>query len=407
MIKQAINSWLLVLAVLSVGISHSLQAQEEGKTKSMEFFGFIMMDAGYNINQIDPSWFDVMRPTKLPSFTNEFGTNGNFFFSVRQTRLGLKNYFKTPLGVLKTFFEIDMFGTGPDAGKTTMRLRHAYAELGKLSIGQSHSPFMDINVFPNTLDYWGPNGMVFFRNVQIRYQPIQGDTYLSFALEKPGASADQGIYSDRVELEGVYMRFPVPDFSFEYHRNTNFGYVELAGIVRSIKWEDKNNDLYDLSGNALGWGLNLSTNVNLTKNDIFRGQLVYGEGIQNYFNDAPVDISLKNIPENIISPVKGVALPIVGAVAFLDHSWNEKFSSAIGYSLVSIKNTDGQAYNAFKKGQYISANLLYYPVKNMMAGIELQWFDRENYRDGWSTSATKIQCSFRFNFSQEFKENLN
>ena len=53
---------------------------------------------------------------------------------------------------------------------------------------------MDIDVFPNTVEYWGPAGMVFFRNVQFRYMPIQGDTRLTFALERPGASSDQGIY---------------------------------------------------------------------------------------------------------------------------------------------------------------------------------------------------------------------
>jgi len=26
-------------------------------------------------------------------------------------------------------------------------------------------------VFPNSIEYWGPNGMVFFRNVQFRWMP--------------------------------------------------------------------------------------------------------------------------------------------------------------------------------------------------------------------------------------------
>ncbi len=51
---------------------------------------------------------------------------------------------------------------------------------------------MDIDVFPNSLEYWGPSGMVFFRNIQIRWMPIKGDTRLTVALERPGASGDQG-----------------------------------------------------------------------------------------------------------------------------------------------------------------------------------------------------------------------
>ena len=35
-------------------------------------------------------------------------------------------------------------------------------------VGQSYSNFMDIDVVPNTIDYWGPGGMVFVRNPQLR-----------------------------------------------------------------------------------------------------------------------------------------------------------------------------------------------------------------------------------------------
>ncbi len=381
-----------------------LRAQEEDKEKAMEIYGHIMTDVGYNINQINPNWFDVVRPTQLPSFRNQYGTDGNAYFSVRQTRLGFKNYFKTGVGELKTQFEFELFGTGVDAGQTTFRLRHAYAELGKFGAGQTWSPFMDIDVFPNTLEYWGPNGMVFFRNLQIRYMPIQGDTKLTIALERPGASADQGVYSDRVELDGVSMRFPLPDLSAEYRYGGKWGYVELAGILRRIEWKDQNNDPIDLTGSATGWGLNLSTNIKFFK-DVFRGQVVYGEGIQNYMNDAPVDIGIKNNFANVSKPVVGKALPILGIVAFLDHTWNDKFTSSIGYSMVDIDNSDGQTADAYKKGQYAIVNLLYSPFKNVMTGLEFQWGDRKNFKDGWSTSISKIQFSFKYNFSHTFYRN--
>ena len=36
---------------------------------------------------------------------------------------------------------------------------------------------MDIGVFPNTMEYWGPNGMVFFRNVQVRWMPVRREKW--------------------------------------------------------------------------------------------------------------------------------------------------------------------------------------------------------------------------------------
>jgi hypothetical protein len=139
----------------------SANAQDDQGKKTMDIYGFIMMDMGYNFNQIDPNWFDVVRPTKLPSFKNEFGADGNTYFSVRQTRLGFKNYFQTGLGELKTQFEFEMFGTGVDAGQTTIRLRHAYAELGKFGVGQYWSPSWTSTFFQiqlNTGDQ--PNGIL-------------------------------------------------------------------------------------------------------------------------------------------------------------------------------------------------------------------------------------------------------
>jgi len=306
------------------------------------------------------------------------------------------------MGELKTTFEFELFGTGVDAGQTTFRLRHAYAELGKFGVGQYWSSFMDADVFPNSLEYWGPTGMVFFRNLQIRYMPIQGDSKLTFALERPGASADGGVYAGRVELQGISPRFPLPDLSAEYRYGQKWGYLELAGMLRRIEWKDQNTDQFDLSGSATGWGLNFSTNLNLGKNDVFRGQFVYGKGIENYMNDSPVDVGIQNDPSNTTSPVKGVVLPQTGIVAFLDHTWNPKFSTSIGYSLSKINNSDGQAADAYKQGQYALVNLLYYPVKNAMMGVEYEWGQRENFSDGWKTSINKIQFSFKYNFSQAF-----
>lgn len=372
------------------------------KEKSLEIYGFVMTDVGYNFNQIHPNWYDVIRTTKLPSYKNEYGTDGNAYFSVRQTRFGVRGYTRTPLGVLKTQFEWELFGTGVDAGQTTFRLRHAYGELGKFGVGQTWSPFMDIDVFPNTLEYWGPAGMVFFRNIQFRYMPIQGDTRLTIALERPGASADQGKYADRIELQNVKARFKLPDLSAEYRQATKFGYVELAGILRRIEWEDQGGTQYDLSDKVLGWGLNLSTNINIGTSDVFRGQIVYGEGIENYMNDAPADVGIKeNIPDPV-KPVKGVTLPVTGIVAFLDHVWNNRLTTSIGYSSVSIDNSDGSDSSTFKHGDYAIVNLLCTPAKNFLAGVELQWGKRKNFKDDYSSSITKLQFSFKYNFSHMF-----
>ena len=395
--KNNIFICILLSTLVSTG-----WAQEADDKKALEIYGFVMTDAGYNFNQIHPDWFDVVRPTKLPEYEGQYGTNGNTYFSVRQTRFGTRGYLPTPLGELKTVFEFELFGTGVDAGQTTFRLRHAYAELGHFGVGQYWSPFMDIDVFPNSLEYWGPTGMVFFRNIQVRYMPIMGDSRLTFALERPGASADQGEYAERIQLAGVRPRFPLPDLSGEYRYAGSFGYVELAGILRYISWEDTQDDAYELGDKTVGWGLNLSSNVNFTKSTVGRFQVVYGKGIQNYMNDAPEDIGIKENFSDPVQPILGVPLPLLGLVAFVDQQWNDKFSSSLGYSMVDIANSNGQDDDAFNRGHYALANLLYYPAENAMMGIELQYGTRENYADDWKTDIFKVQFSFRYKFSHMF-----
>jgi hypothetical protein len=127
--------------------------------------------------------------------------------------------------------------------------------------------------------------------------------------------------------------------------------------------------------------------------------VVFGEGIQNYMNDAPVDVGIQNNFSNPVTPVVGKALPLVGIVAFLDLNWYAKWTSTVGYSMLDIDNSNAQSPSAFKKGQYALANLLYYPAKNVFLGPEIQWGKRENFSDGFTSDDFRIQFSAKYNFN--------
>lgn len=392
---------ILALAALPAMAAADQEEAGGGAKPTIELYGFAMLDMGYQTKQNDPDWFDVLRPTKLPAFKNEFGEDGHWFAGVRQSRLGVKATTPTSLGDIKTIFEFELFGTGVDAGQTTFRLRHAYGELGQFGAGQTWSPFMDPDVFPNSVEYWGPSGMVFFRNVQVRWMPLQGPTSLTFALERPGASGDQGRFADRIELQNVKGRFPYPDLSAQYRHNADWGHVQLAGIVRYMKWDDTLPDQFNLSGSGTGWGINLSSNLK-AGNGVFRLQAVYGEGVENYMNDAPADLGPKLNPGNARTPIKGELLPVLGIVAFYDHNWSDKMSSTIGYSLVDIENSNGQADTAFSKGEYALVNVLFYPTKGVMFGPEIQWGTRNNFRGGFQSNDLRFQFSVKYNFGHKW-----
>lgn len=381
-------------------------AQE--KKSSFEIYGQIMADAGYNFNSIDPNWFDVMRPSKLPSYSNEFGPDGNIFFSVRQTKFGVKSNTPTRLGELRTHFDFDLVGFGKDVGQTTFHLVNAYAQLGKVGAGQTASVFMDTEVFPVTLDYWGPLSRVFFLNIQLRYVILQKTKrQLIVALERPGATADGGDYASSIEIQHIQPTFKVPNLTAHYRQQFNWGYVRVAGLVKSIKWKDLDTSNYNLSGSAIGWGSNLGAVINATKKIKFKIQGVAGQGIENYIADVTPDVGLKSQPGNLTKPLQGVALPAWGFFSFAEITWSKTLQSSIGYSMLQITNSDLQSSSAFRKGQYGLINLRYYPVDKVMWGIEYQYGRRDNFSDGFHSIDNKIQLEFEFNFSQLFSEAKN
>jgi len=389
------------MVCLFCGVASRAGAQPPSDQKpSMEIYGFGMADAIADFGQNNPDWFDVVRPTKLPNAPKQFGEDGHFYLSPRQSRFGVKGSLPTSDGTVTGQFEFDMFGTGKDAGLTTIRLRHAWGQWKQIGGGQTNSQFMDVDVFPNSLEYWGPNGMLFVRNPQIFYEVFRdGDSNARIAIEAPGASGDAGLVADRIELQNVKARFPMPDFTGHYRSAQKWGYVQVGGALRYIGYDDLlPNDQFDLSGHVWGWGVSVSSNITPTPNDVLRVQLIEGAGIENFFNDSPVDVGVKSNPGNAVTPVLGEALGDFGLVLFLDHSWNAQFTSAVGYSRIDVSNSNGQAPNAFKVGQYALGNLLYAPVPSVLLGGELQWGRRENFSDGFASNDFRIQFSVKYSF---------
>lgn len=391
-----IRSLLLLLPMFSFG---------QDTNNSFELYGYVLVDGGYNFNSIDPSWFDVMRPTKLPKYKGEFGPSGSYFISVRQTRLGVRSITNTKFGVLKTQFDFDLFGFGKDVGQTTIHLVNGFGQLGKILAGQTPSTFMDTEVFPVTLDYWGPTSRIFFLNIQVRYTPIDDKKQrLAIALERPGATADGTDYSNSVEVTHVRPHLPMPNIVAHYRRNWNWGHTQLAAIVKNIRWKDTSTTSpYNLSGHDIGWGVNLSTVINASKKLKLKLQGEIGEGYQNYTADPSPDIALESNPGNPTAPAKGKALPLWGFFAFAEYKWCEKVQSSFGYSVVNVTNGDLQSPDAYRRGQYGLFNLRYYPVNNLMMGIEYQYGRRDNYHDGFHSNGNKIQFSFKFNFSEKWE----
>ncbi|HMS65676.1 MAG TPA: DcaP family trimeric outer membrane transporter [Ignavibacteria bacterium] len=400
--------FLINLAVIIMVILFNENLHAQKTSNEMELYGFLMTDAGYNFNTINPDWYDVMRVTQLPSYKNEFAPDGKMFFSMRQTRFGVKSNFNTALGKLKTQFDFDFFGVGADKGQTTFHLVNAYGQLGRFGAGQTATAFMDFGVFPQTLDYWGPTTRAFYLNIQLFYIPIEEkNQYMKVALERPGGSAagpDESI--ERIDISGVKPYYNLPNLTAQYRFGGDWGYVTVAGVLKSLKWREiSDSAAFKLNGSAVGWGTNLSAVINTGKNVKLKFQGVIGQGMENYLADVSPDVGLESNSADINTPYIGKAIPIHGFFAFAEILWNSKMKSSLGYSYEKISNTNLQPANAYRQGQYALVNLLYTPMENFMTGVEYQFGRRDNFSDGFHSIGNKLQISFKYFYSQ--KINLN
>ena len=214
--------------------------------------------------RLAPEWDDALGPRRSAS-TDNTARDGQSSISVKQSRFGVKGTMptgenNTPLDFK---FEFDLFGTGADAGQTTFRLRHAYGEWGSILAGQTNSLFMDGDVFPNTIDYWGPTGMVFYCNVQIRWTPYRTDnSHFAIAIERPGNDIDPGNLRLIERLQGVTVQNDeeLPDFTAQYRFGGDWGHVQLGGILRKVGYELRASEPDPWTdGSENGWGINVGS----------------------------------------------------------------------------------------------------------------------------------------------------
>jgi hypothetical protein len=397
----------VTIALLSMGIAATSRATDTDK--SFEIYGFAQVDAIYDFGRMNPDWDDAFRPSKIANPEGIYGSDGQASVSVKQSRFGVKGTMPTAEGhdPVNFVFEFDLFGVGSDAGQTTFRLRKAYGEWGSLLVGQTNSIFMDIDVFPNTIDYWGPDGMVFWRNVQLRWTPWRTE-HSSFAIgiEEPSNDVDAGQIReiDPTLGDNIQSDEKVPNLAAHWRTAGDWGHVQVAGILRDLGYDTKGTQNNKPKGSVAGWGVNLSGTISTIGRDKILWQYVYGHGVASYMNDGGMDLAPQGPLPTTADPdgnAHAEAVPLTGIVAYYDHYWNDRFSTSLGYSTTFVDNTNWQTPGTYKKGQYTSVNLLYYPVPNVMMGGEVLWGDLE-FKDGSTQDDTRVQFSVKYSWGKTF-----
>ncbi|MCL6730210.1 DcaP family trimeric outer membrane transporter [Sphingomonas hankyongi] len=387
-------------------IQYTPPAEKRMKDHNLELYGFVQLDAIQDFKRVNPDWDATLRPSRIPTQEGEFGGDGQSIFSVRQSRLGAKATGEVAGKPYEAKFEFDLYGTGVDAGQTTFRVRHIYGKWGPFLAGQTNTLFMDGDIFPNVVDYWGPTGMVFVRNPQLRWTFVNnGGFEAAVALEHPSDDIDPGRIRliDENVAANIQSNEELPDLTAAVRYGGDWGHVRLAGILRKIGFETRGTDGNEPEGHETGWGLNATSAIKLGMVTPRLG-VVYGRGIATYMNDGGMDLApaveIQQGPDGILIVPRAVAVKLLGISAYADLQWSKQLSSAIGYSFTKVDNTNFQEPTAFHKGEYASANLLWTPLDNVLVGAELLWGKRTD-NDGDTGTDTRLQTTFKWSFSSK------
>jgi hypothetical protein len=195
---------------------------------------------------------------------------------------------------------------------------------------------------------------------------------------------------------GIQPSQRIPDFTAQYRLTEDRWHIQAAGILRQVSFDTVATPDNEPKDSELGWGIDVTSGIKLFEKDQVLLGAVYGKGIASYMNDGGTDLA----PGGTLATPEAQAVPLLGVSAYYDRYWSNRFSSSFGYSQTHVDNTSLQAADAFKSGQYASANFLYYPVENFFVGIEGLWGERKDNSDATGTDR-RVQISFHYNFSSK------
>lgn len=341
--------------------------------------GFVDFRTAYDfnnvMNNVDFVPYDItMRSTS----TN----NQRLLMDASTSRLYFKTVVKTKNGPLEGFVSTDFRGAG-----NTLRLREAYVSYIGFTLGQTTTTFADLNASFNTIDFQGPNGYTYGRNLLARYEhKWKNGISAALALEYPNVSATYGLNNS-----AIYQR--VPDIPAYVQYAWKGGHIRASGIIRNMFYL---NEVKKVDLDAIGWGAQLSGSFDIGKVVTLYGDVVYGKGITPYIQDLQgvgMDLMSNPMGAGQMSSVETMSW-LVGA----QFNITSRLPLTVGYSQVSLFDKNSLLTSSdYKIGQYVVANMFYNISRYWNVGVEYLYGARTDAGGSFGQSH-RIQAAVQFNF---------
>ncbi len=298
-------------------------------------------------------------PAKIP-VTGDVAHGGGEVFNMNGNGTQLRVDLRAPEepGAPRFYYQNDFFGS--DDRNFQYRLQHAYGQYYGIVAGFTYGVFEDPDAWPDTVDYEGPNAVIFARRPLVHYtHKLADDWNVTVGLEDPDFFLDTSSGDDTASRK---TRAPDGGFNVRWE-DADLGHMQFSTILRAIGADS------DVTGtqNVFAWGVNLSGGLSVTERDTFLALVVYGEGVGGMGNDTSfVDSDAAFDGDGDLE-----ALSYFSGLLGFTHQWAEKWRSTATYGYANLANTSAQPGSAYNYSHYASGNLVYQLRKRLSIGGEV------------------------------------
>jgi hypothetical protein len=354
-----------------------------GTLTLIKFGGFVKTDVFVDTNQAG-SYYGAYVPSSFPSSPQPHTVNSTV--SMRPSRFSVE--FRQPVGdgpddTVKAYLEFDFLS---NYDRNTPRLRQFYAQYKNILAGQAWSAFGDADVFPDTLEFEGPPGIICSRQPTIRYtQPLNDQNSVGVSVEKSGT--DTPFATQFGTPVGSSLR---PDLIAFYRYENQHGHLYFAGISRSVGGVIPNETVLNLRNHAEGFGASLSGAWGTDKNNVVF-QVAIGKGISNYYNDnygLGTDVGFNAEGRLVATPTGS------GEIGY-QHYWTKLLRSTFSYGYLQINGTAADPGTTYYVSHYATGNLIVQPTASFLFGAEYIYGSLER-KDNFKWVAPRIQASITY-----------
>lgn len=336
---------------------------------------------------------DLFVPSSIPVRGQPFyGSGWNTNLSARQSIFRMDFRRDTDYGLLKVVYKNNFFGSG--TGDMPYNLQFFYGELQNewysLLVGYNISAFTDIDVFPNTLDYEGPNSFNFKYGPQLRFVPVLrkwGDNTLTMpmSMEKPNAD---------ITAIGNYTPYSrLADFTWGLRWETPNWHVQWSNLYRDLGMEDATTGKTQRTN---AFATQLTGSAKLFKYDSVQGWYSNGHGFANFLQD----ISGLGLDAAFTKQGDLRAIRARGWGVGYTHGWSESLSSSAAYGYLRISPSANMLISDElpKSTKFASLNLAWQFSQRAMLGIEYLWGQNIELTD-MRGQGQRVQTTLRYDLN--------